>query len=480
MSVRLPFSQCSTIERSPASRFGRGRLLPALLAVFALCFALSARGDEAVTVRTGLHEGFGRLVFHWPVPIAFDALTGDRHVAIRFDRAGEIDVSEVTARLGAWLRDAGVSRSDGHSKVRLDLQPGVAVRVFRVDDYRVVVDLSAAPAPTPPPPAAPVPSAEERTTVEPQRPARPPAPPIAVPAPAAESEPEATSAAAPEPAAPPAGDVPAAHLTIASGAGDEGAHVDFAWTQPVAAAVFLRAGHLWVVFAAETSRPEDVVVPPMAPALHDDLGRGARVEASGGTALRFPLRRPLAAEVRRLDRMWRVRLSVDAQAPQAVHPRRAAFPTRLRLAPGESPRLVTLRDPDVGDRLTVWPLLQANVGQPRQRLVDLELLATVQGLAWRLRRDGVEARLLEDAVEFTAPGGLMLSEQGGGGVPASGLGTPPAGETIDPSGASPHPARTAPQAPDEARLAPPLTDHTVETAVAPLLGLVGWGLSPAS
>ena len=155
--------------------------------------------------------------------------------------------------------------------------------------------------------------------------------------------------------------------------------------------------------------------------LPDYVGQGERIAASGGTALRFALRRPLAAAARRDDRTWRVRLSADAQAPRPLYPLRLASPARLRLAPGEPPRLVVVRDPETGDQLTVWPLLQADLGQPRQSLVEIELLATAQGLAWRLRSDRVRPRVIGDAVEFDAPGGLALSERPGSEPSAAAL-----------------------------------------------------------
>src|SRR5690606_22028108 len=268
-----------------------------------LDLARVAPGESAhqVEVRTGLHDGFGRLVFQWPVPVAFDALTAGRHMAIRFDRLGDIDLSTVSARLRAWLEDAGASRRDAQSVVRLDLHEGASARVFRVDDHRVVVDLSIASGSTAER-AAPPPSSVPRPAFRPTEP----------PAPAAEPGPVTTAAATSGSAEAPGGDTGAAHLTIASGTDAAGAYLDFAWTRTVGAAVFARAGHLWVVFAAETSRPDHVVVPPMVAALRDDLGPGERVEASGGIALRFAVRRPLAFEVSRLDRIWRIRPIPDA------------------------------------------------------------------------------------------------------------------------------------------------------------------------
>src|SRR5690606_26851597 len=121
--------------------------------------------------------------------------------------------------------------------------------------------------------------------------------PTEPPAPATDHGPVVTSAATSGSAEAPRGDTGAAHLMIASGTDAAGAYLDFAWTRTVGAAVFVRAGHLWVVFAAETSRPDHVVLPPMVAALRDDLGPAERVEASGGIALRFALRRPLGFEV---------------------------------------------------------------------------------------------------------------------------------------------------------------------------------------
>jgi hypothetical protein len=438
-----------------------------------------AAPSALVEVRTGLHDGFGRIVFEWPVPTTFDAVATDRQVAIRFSRAGDIHVARAAARLAAWLAQASAGRSESRSEVRLDLQPGVTARVFEVDNTRVAVDLATAPAR----------AGEGGAAVGTQTAA--PARPSTVP----------SLAPVPDPAAPPPDDTEPANPTSASGVDDRNTVLEFAWTRPVAAAVFVRAGHLWVVFAGEADRPEDLAVPP---ALRDHLGQGERIEASGGTAIRFALRGPLPVETRCEDRMWRVRLSAAAQAPRPLSPLRVPAPARLRLAPGESPHLVVLRDPGTGDRVTIWPLLQPNLGQPRQSFVELELLATAQGLAWRLHSDRVRARIVGDAVEFDAPGGLALSEPSApqpiagdvagelqrettGRTPAAPARTPAAEAASAPTPTSPHgdappaaPART-PAADAEPAPTPlsPHGDRPPADAAAPLLGLVGWGLDPA-
>ena len=48
---------------------------------------------EQVKVRAGLHDGFGRVVFEWPVPTTFEAVAAARQVDIRFSRGGDIDTT---------------------------------------------------------------------------------------------------------------------------------------------------------------------------------------------------------------------------------------------------------------------------------------------------------------------------------------------------------------------------------------------------
>jgi hypothetical protein len=413
------------------------------------------RPPAAVEVRTGRHDGFGRVVFDWPVPISFEAITTGRQLAVRFDRAGDLDVTKLAARLGAWLSAASASRGDRQSEVRLELRPGVTARAFKVDGDRVVVDLrgpsaqavghrAAAGPRASPGPARPADHDAGAAAHASPVPARPSLAPASGPAPAR----------AVPPAAPRADTAATADLRIAAAVAADGASLEFAWTRPVAAAVFVRGAHLWVVFGAGPGQPDDVAMP--AP-VRDYLDQGERVAASGGTAFRFALRRPLAAAAWRDERTWRVSLGADARAPRPLYPLRLTAPARLRLAPGEPPRLVAVRDPETGDQLTVWPLLQADLGQPRQSLVEVELLATAQGLAWRLRSDRVAARTVGDAVEFEAPGGLALSAPAPGASASAAL--PPGLVT-----AAPEPGRTAQVATAPAPTAPAPSEQTPSPA----------------
>ena len=82
---------------------------------------------------------------------------------------------------------------------------------------------------------------------------------------------------------------------------------------------------------------------------------------------------------------WRLRLSPADMPP----PRRSGQGlTRSRRAPRSRPaadgEVVRLRDPDSGERLGALLTAEAGVGQPSPvRLVDLEVLPSIQGFAWR-------------------------------------------------------------------------------------------------
>lgn len=429
----------------------------------------AAGGNAKVGLRTGVHDGFGRIVFDWSRPVTYEATTDAERVGIRFNRAGEIDAATLGKRLGAWLERGHATQREGRSEVRLDLMPGVRARVFKVGDDRVVVDLHGPDAQTA------LGSTDSEGGASP-------------PARAAASPPAPT----PEPRMPPpqavAAGPPLPELTITAAASDGGAQVDFAWDRPVPAAVFVRAGYLWTVFAGQSVRAGELTPPRFPPLVRNYLGRGKLVEATGGTAIRFPLRQPLAAEAERAGTVWRVRLSLEVAPPDPLSPIRLSAPLRLRLAPGENAQLVTFADPEVGDRLEVWPLLMPGLGQIRQRTVDLELLATAQGLVWRLLRDGIRAQAEDQVVEFVAPGGLLLSDETDvapldvateDSPAATAAAVDPPRAEADPSDRAAPPPPLAPTTAAAAAVARSPAEPTMiaESPLASPFGLAGWGLT---
>ena len=437
--------------------------------------------SAGVELRTGIHDDFARVVFDWGRAVPFRSTQAGDQVVVEFDGVARIDATTLRERLRSRATEVDTSVAGDQTRVRFTLEPGVSARVFPVEDRLVVVDLDD------PGPADPDRSADDVAEPEPgpQRPSPTGSAPTAPPRPetatigSAGSDVSGTPPAAAQAAAqqstgtgsgplpavatdrhpadgardpavaspttstsnaplpkrdPSRARVPFLQLQIASGAQAGGVYLDFAWSRSVAAAMFVRAGQVWTVFAARSTNADGPTLPKLSPAVQGFVGPGDLVAADGGTAIRFPLRRPLVVGIEQRGNLWRLNLrSVGSAAgPELLlTPRRLTDPARLRLKANQPVRLVTFIDPEVRDRLEVWPLA-ASIGQQHQRLVDVELLATAQGLAWSARSDRLETRFGDGTVELMAADGLWLSTDVGvaGGIAPAGPDDRPAPPSV--------------------------------------------------
>ncbi len=430
----------------------------------------AARDVPPVMMRGGRHPGFTRLVFEWPGPVGYRVERDGDRVNVAFDRAGAarlaglkladlenvaaIDpvdgpdglVVALTVPEGARMRHY----ADG-GKVVLDILnvvmapvaprlPAARSMPLAVDGDRQLAEVSEplpepleaaaeadaavdgvadpgtdmaavaaveASADRPPAPAAPVEEtgtgegngsgagehAGPGTTASPAVPDRPdlpelsptPAPP-AVPVPTVEVADEPTSAEEP--------------LRLK-------ASLDPGF--PSHAAVFERAGYLWIVFAA-SNRLDASALAAQAGA----LGEVEIVDAEGGVALRMPLPTNRVPGVSRESSNWSVTLSADAPPPSrplgiVPQPDYAMGPRVLIEAPGAR-GLVRIVDPEVGDVLIVAPLPDAGMGVATERnFAQVAVLPSAQGAVIQPTAEDITVRIDREGVEVTAAEGLLLS-----------------------------------------------------------------------
>jgi len=181
----------------------------------------------------------------------------------------------------------------------------------------------------------------------------------------------------------------------------------FDWKKPVAAAVFLRAGYLWVVFDEDDINLLSGM--PISPAA---LGPVSTSNAEGGTALRFSINQPISVSVSTTDaKQWQIKTVPSAQPPRSHTIERLDGSEGLRITPSSGTRVVSIIDPAVGDQIDILPARDVGIGQPKKRrFVDVELLSTVQGLAWRPLNDQLTANLHDGSLELRSPNGLSLSQ----------------------------------------------------------------------
>lgn len=223
---------------------------PGLLALLALLLVLvlpdAALAQTEVRTRAWQHPDFGRIVFDWPERVDYSAERADGDLVVRFDRPIASDLSDIAARLPAYV--AGAAVEQGGRAVRFDLTGAATISSFR-NENSVVVDLRPAGA-----------SGAES----------PPAPP-------AQEEPGPVAASAPASAV---ALVPARVEDRA-----DATRIRFDWSSPVSYRVSRDGDQLSLRF----DRPAAIDGRALAAALPDRLGRPVVRTADGATTVRLTL-----------------------------------------------------------------------------------------------------------------------------------------------------------------------------------------------
>ena len=303
-------------------------------------------GAPAVAVRTGEHEDYTRIVFDWTSQVPYTVEKTGTTAVIRFSRVARFDLTRLQSRPPKFVSNVSSNSVDGGVSVTLNVPETAELKHF-LSGPKVVVDIRAPAGATPPVQtarAAPQPTPEPVRTPAPPATASPP-PPAAAPTPLRLVPPtpaSAPSATATDPAPPVEGASPAqrtgadnpsseakpaeersvngaarptplvparpqgsqtaslAREVTATSAQNGAVSLRFDWLEPVAAAVFNRAGALWVVFDKDV--PVDL---EKLRAAGGNVIRGIeRVPAEGATALRFATIAGVNADLKRNGLSW--------------------------------------------------------------------------------------------------------------------------------------------------------------------------------
>jgi tetratricopeptide (TPR) repeat protein len=187
----------------------------------------------------------------------------------------------------------------------------------------------------------------------------------------------------------------------------------FDWKASAAAAVFLRAEHLWVVF----DQPVTFDLTQLLANPGQIMGRPEQIAVAPGSALRIPLVAGIAPRVWRDGEAWVVDLRPQAMRPDVAltvgtQQSSPQGPRVFVLAEGVG-RTIVARDPEVGDLLFMVPLTPLSRGiEAERRYSQFNLLGSVQGLVVQPLIDELEVRILPDGVAITASklSGLEVSK----------------------------------------------------------------------
>jgi tetratricopeptide (TPR) repeat protein len=380
----------------------------------------SAAGTEPgadlppLKVRVGEHKDYTRVVFDWPRAVDYGVAETEDGPVIIFALGARPDLSRFRKDPPPFIKEARAEMKGKRLAVSLSAVPGATVKHF-TSGNSVVIDIGR---PTPeslakakektttpaPAPAAETAEAAKPTALAPPPPGAAPKPETPPPPPA---PPAPTTQATPPPPAPPP-PPPSAAGTAPTGA----VSLRFDWTEPVAAAVFRRAGAVWVVFDRAVQIAPDILKRAAGNAVRDV----SQVPSKDGTILRFetvaginaiPRRDGLAwiIDLARVDMKPATRVDLKAQPDSPVG-------ARIFVPVPEPGKAIPVVDPEAGDNIVVIPVIPLGHGIDQAWVYpQLAVLPTAQGVVIKPWVDDLRIRPLRQGIEVTSAGGkLALSK----------------------------------------------------------------------
>ena len=419
-----------------------------------------ANVSENVKVRTGQHEQYGRLVFDWAKNVNYSLDRQGNRASFNFQRPANINVAPLNARSLSNVAGAETVVGASKSTVVLKVASTSRIRHFR-SGSKVVVDVfnptgrndangpppasfkppqvetaaatppaksetskpspkpqgqSAAKTAAPEKSSTPAQSASKQTTSGTTSQSSPSSKPVAL-SPGA-SQPPASPVTKPQAAAPetkvadgqtqPAQKPPAAKPAPARRGGGSSVRLDF--KDPVAAAVFRRAGLLWLIF--DQAQKFDTAK------IKADGGNGIlsvnQVSAARGTFLRIATEPGVNPAIRRDGNAWIFDFKKQGLAPATSietksQPNSQSGP-RLFLPIPQAGGALAFHDAEVGDNLIVVPVTAFSHGmKQRQIFPQLNILPTAQGLVFQPKIDDLRVQSSTQGVEVTSTSRLTIS-----------------------------------------------------------------------
>ncbi len=370
-------------------------------------------------VRGGEHTGFNRLVFDWPKAVGYTVDQGGSQAVITFDKPANLNVVSLKAALPPDVAFVESRPSGKGTAIVLALPVEMRLRHF-TSGFKVAVDLvrPAGSAPPPraagvqPPPLAPAPGTDE------QPPALKPLGPQAQPSSPVQTLAENAKGSPADDASPAlAASKPAKSGKVVS--------LGFPFDATVGAAVFRRAGWLWVVF----DRKIDVDAKLLKRSGGDVVLALEPVTTPKATAVRMLTRPGFNPSLRKDGHLWVLDLMEQPLAPTAVLTMRQEFDFedrgRVVITASEPSQPLPIRDPEVGDTMQVvaMPSIGAGIRAPREFPLA-EVLASAQGVVVLPLAEGVRVEVKKNQIEIGQIGGMVMSrdipapDQPGGTAPA--------------------------------------------------------------
>ncbi|MEQ8194107.1 MAG: tetratricopeptide repeat protein, partial [Rhodospirillales bacterium] len=191
--------------------------------------------------------------------------------------------------------------------------------------------------------------------------------------------------------------------TAAAVGSGKGVQLRFNWDEPVAAAVFRRAGYLWAIF----DKPSPVAIDTLRKAGGNVLKSIEQRPAQGATILRMETVAGINPSLKRDGLAWILdfrKQPLRPQVPIELKPQpNSPVGARLFVPVPEPGEAIVVNDPLVGDNLVVVPVIPLGHGVlQNHRYVQAMVLPSAQGVVVEPLIDDMRVRALRQGVEVTS------------------------------------------------------------------------------
>lgn len=356
----------------------------------------------AVSVRGAAADGFSRISFNWPAPVAHKLDVDGVVARVSFNAEATFDLAETRAGPPPFVKSIEAESGAGRSVVLVTMADGARPRVW-AEGARIVLDVQG---------PLPEPAPADITSAAASKPADAPTTPPASPPPKSSAPAIAASAPAPSPPAAPT-PIPQVKrpppspqgIVRPTGAVRQGGYqLSFAFQGEVPAAAFQHAGALYVAFGAPMTLDAGAIggvrgyIDKLATIAAKDIGLLQIEMAPGRLAA-------LAPE----PGGWRLDIRANV-APTRQTYAIARVPEGLRVSGGSFAAPIRVKLPQTGDDVVIAPAFGPVKAITDQRnLLQVQMLPTLHGVVLARLSDGIDARPIPDGLVITARDGLVLT-----------------------------------------------------------------------
>lgn len=368
------------------------------IALFWATFSNSAISQERISVRSGDHPTYSRVVFDWARNVEYRASLNQDKVIIYFSANAVPDFSSVMMNGPAFFSNPSYQVDGGNLIVTLDTRNIDRIRHFK-SGTKVVLDLLADGTDVPVDNIQAEIVSANNQVINANSNNVPAIPPVIRPSVDIEPQIERFSPIETD-----------GTLNIRGQTTSGAFIIDYTWDKDVKAAAFIRSDKLWVVFDQFTAADHS----GLSSLLGDRVKTAQQLTDLSPTILNYTIAPNQNARMIKTAQGWQVSLRSNLAVPQLPiqigHQSNNSTGENIFLIAEDLGTVINIEDPFVGDEITIVTASQSSQGIIEQNnFTEFNILKSAQGIALQLIADDIFVTRHDNGVSVSGQNGLAIT-----------------------------------------------------------------------